>query len=490
MSIISATEASAINDFVAILGCSTCANVTGASACQVALVNCQLPGGYGLELASRNLSGRIDGGVWQRMPNCVRLSLERNALTGTLPPALLARESPLRWLYLDDNAMSGPLPSMPASTQLEQLRVVNNRFDGTIPTSYFALPNIAQLHLSGNRFSGALPTPPVNTSQRLDNFLASRNQLTGTIGAEWLRLTRDKNLFFTAGSNRLSGTLPDLFATHTFAFFDVDNNLLSGTLPSSLSRQTALERLNVSRNMFSGAFVSPVVRKRGPTTPVCETFGNAFDSCVEESSGQGVLCCAGWTAKTASPLPASSATTTAFVGTSGWSTAMASSDASQTASDSALVSSTTVGQSSTTVAVPGAGAMPANAALIGGLIGGTCLLLLIAMLVGLFFLRGRARDRLEQVQPGASGAPPSQYSALPLERLYADVAAVRKPANQYDSPTSPLYTLSIPFLVFKPSAMIMLVSMFRTFVFIFLSVVHSRFAQTSACPKDWVAEGG
>jgi cell division protease FtsH len=65
-------------------------------------------------------------------------------------------------------------------------------------------------------------------------------------------------------------------------------------------------------------------------------------------------------------------------------------------------------------------------------------LLPIFVLVGLFFLRGRARDRLEQAQPGASGAPPSQYSALPQERLYADVAAVRKPANQYDSPTSPL----------------------------------------------------
>jgi hypothetical protein len=352
MSIISAAEAPAINDFVANLGCSTCVNVTGgASACQVVHINCQLPGGYGLELASRNLSGRIDSGVWQRMPNCVRLSLARNALTGTLPPVLLARESPLRWLYLDDNTMSGSLPSMPASLQLEQLRVFNNRFDGTIPTSYFALPNIFQLHLSGNRFSGALPTPPVGTSQHLDNFLANGNQLTGTIGTEWLRLTRDKDLFFAAGSNRLSGTLPDLFANHTFAFFDVDNNLLSGTLPPSLSRQTTLGRLNISRNMFSGAFVAPEVRMRGATRPVCETFGNSFDSCVEESSGQGVLCCAGWTATTASPLPASSALTTAVVGTSGWSTAMASSDAvSQTASDSALISSPTAGQSSTTVA--------------------------------------------------------------------------------------------------------------------------------------------
>jgi hypothetical protein len=114
----------------------------------------------------------------------------------------------------------------------------------------------------------------------------------------------------------------------------------------------------------------------------------------------------------------------------------------QTASDSALAlaSSTIAGQSSTMVAVPGAGPMPANAALIGGLVGGACLLLLIVVLVvGLIVLRGRARDRLEQAQPSASGAPPpSQYSALPLDRLYADVAAVRQPANHYDSPTSPL----------------------------------------------------
>jgi hypothetical protein len=79
--------------------------------------------------------------------------------------------------------------------------------------------------------------------------------------------------------------------------------------------------------------------------------------------------------------------------------------------------------------------MTANAALIGGLVGGACLLLLIAALVGLVFLRGRERDRLEQALSSAS-APPSQYSALPPARLYDDVTAVQRPANQYDSPTS------------------------------------------------------
>lgn len=370
---ISLDEIAAMNEFVKTLGCVTCVNVTDASLCQAAHVRCdERPNRYSLVLSERNMTGFVDGSVWQRMPNCIRLSLERNALTGTLPVALFDSSSPLLWLYAQFNRLSGTLPSAPASGVLEKLVVSGNKLEGTIPIAYLTLQRIFHLHLDGNRFSGDFPRPPVvNTSQELDNFFAGDNEFTGTIGTEWARLTKLKSLYFRGSSNRLTGTIPDLFATHKFAYFDFDDNELSGTIPSSLSRQSTLVRLNISHNMLSGSFVAPSVRD------FCVTTGNRFDSCSERPGAIGALCCVNAQSTSMTTSTTTGATQTPLLGSMASIAATAFSSLLSTGSD---VTPTSRGQRTADVPAP---MREIDTALIGAILGTVGGLLLLTAIVAL-----------------------------------------------------------------------------------------------------------
>ncbi len=423
--VVSTSEIAAINEFVKTLGCAACANVTdSASLCQTTYVICgDRPGRYGLNLTARNMVGYIDGATWQRMPNCIRLLLERNSLTGTLPAALVGSSSPLLWIFAQSNRLSGALPAMPASPVLEDFRVTGNQLDGTIPPAYLTLPRIVRLHLSENRFSGDFPRPPSNTSPNLDNFLAGGNQFTGTIGAEWAHLTKDKSLYFQGYSNRLTGTIPDLFSTHKFAYFDFDNNALSGTIPPSLSRQS-LVHFNISHNMLSGAFVAPLVRD------FCIIDGNQFDSCVEHINAT-VLCCNVATAQppTRGNIPtASGALTTTTSGALTMTTAWA-------LLESTVVEISRESQPELTPASVPTSTANDDTALIGGIVGAVVLslaLLLVAACVGACVIK-RRRAVSVALKPTTN-----QYTALPSKSPYADVDVVRKPEHHYDAPTSKL----------------------------------------------------
>jgi hypothetical protein len=408
--VISSAEVSAVNEFVNKLGCSACVNVSDASPCQAGHVVCDAgANGYGLNLTARGLNGSIDGASFQRMSKCIRLGLERNALTGTMPDSLVGSASPLLSLYLNSNRLSGTLPVAPASAKLEDLRLSDNQLIGTIPLAYFALQNIVRLHFNENRFSGDFPRPPVSTSQRLDNFYGGGNRLTGTIGTEWRRLTTIKALHFQGYSNQLNGTIPDLFATHRFAYFNFDNNALSGTIPSSLSRQSTLTHLNISHNMLSGAFVAP------PVGDFCVIDGNLFDMCTD-APGARVLCCDdGW-------LPNSS---TAINGTRPISTTKIATITS--------VPDTFAQPASTTLdAVVTTAAAGVDFSLIGGVLGGAglLLLLLVAFVVVVRVIKRRR-------QQAAIVPTNSNYAAIP-PREYDDVDAVRRPIHHYDSPASKL----------------------------------------------------
>lgn len=419
---ISAAEVIVINNFIKALGCTICANVTAPETlCQVAYVVCEASkGGYGLSLTASGLTGSIDGALFQRMPTCIRLALERNSLTGTLPAALFDNASPLLSLYLNSNRLSGTLPPAPTSTKLEDFRVSGNRLQGTIPLAYFSLPRMFRLHFSDNLFSGDFPRPPANTSPNLDNFYGGNNQFTGTIGTEWAFLTKFKGLHFQGYSNRLTGTIPDLFATHRFAFFNFDNNSLSGTIPSSLSRQSALTHLNIAHNLLSGTFLAPRVRD------FCVINNNQFDSCVEQINAT-VLCC-----NVATQL-STRGTNVSVPTASGTLMTMTTATTVLTTIDATFES---VDQS-TTAGVP-MSTTKDDAALIGGIVGAVALFLVLLLVAA--FVGARVIKRRRQRVAGASvvlQTPTNQYTALPPSP-YADVDVVRKPEQHYDSPTSTL----------------------------------------------------
>lgn len=170
---IEANELIALRQFIADLGCQNCASAP--VDCRSDFIQCSA-NSYNVSLSNANLSGFLNGSAFSEMAHCAQLSLERNSLSGTLPPQLFGT-SALSKLYLRGNRLSGTLPTQVRSAQLVHVWLGDNLLSGTIPTAFFQLPKIVHLHFENNSFSGNFPVPPVNVSASLDNFLGGDNTL-------------------------------------------------------------------------------------------------------------------------------------------------------------------------------------------------------------------------------------------------------------------------------------------------------------------------
>lgn len=249
---------------------------------------CDNEAGPILSIENLTLSGTINGPLFASMGNVwVGLVLVNASLTGTIPSEILQLPS-LRFLRLDNNLLSGTLPSEPSGVAMVDLRVTRNLLSGTIPKAYlFGMPSIVRLYLGDNRFSGSLPAVGVYPPQ-LDSLLVNDNALSGSLPTR-LSLWSNSGKWFTVASNFLTGSLPsNIFSAGrgSFAYFRVDDNQLSGTVPSDLATQTSLRALNLSLNSFSGAVTLPSL-----TPPAhCFVGYNNFESCSQVAG----LCCFGF----------------------------------------------------------------------------------------------------------------------------------------------------------------------------------------------------
>lgn len=127
----------------------------------------------------------------------------QTGLTGNIP-ASVANLPKLKYLYLQENQLSGPIPSSFSPT-LEWLEIGGNQFSGNIPSS-LANTNLRGLYLYRNQLTGSIP-----------ESLGNLNNL------QWINLR----------SNNLTGSLPTTFQNLNVRLFTVYNNHLEGEIPDS-----------------------------------------------------------------------------------------------------------------------------------------------------------------------------------------------------------------------------------------------------------------
>jgi Leucine-rich repeat (LRR) protein len=90
------------------------------------------------------------------------LSLEKNQLSGSIPPSFLfdstiqATTFPfLSILELNENELTGPIPlEMAELSNIQRLTLDNNELSGTVPSELARLPKLGTLELQGNNFDG------------------------------------------------------------------------------------------------------------------------------------------------------------------------------------------------------------------------------------------------------------------------------------------------------------------------------------------------
>ncbi|XBI95790.1 hypothetical protein VPH35_032178 [Triticum aestivum] len=138
------------------------------------------------------------------------------------------------------------------STNLRNLRQLNmtwNSFDGSLPTSLFALPHLKILDLSGNNFSGQIPINSSSGPISIEVLDLRFNGLNGTLPA----FKNIRNLYL--GSNLFSGSLPvSIFSLPHLKFLDLSYNNFEGDFPIHLSSEPVpLEVLHLDHNNLSGA---------------------------------------------------------------------------------------------------------------------------------------------------------------------------------------------------------------------------------------------
>lgn len=134
-----------------------------------------------ISLPNSNLTGTLPNKGWRDASFLTTVELSNNFIYGSLPSELLLL--PRGQLYLENNDLTGNLPSAPGSS-LVVLRLQFNRFTGCIPSDWSSIkslctnPLCSGLNLTGNYFNCSdpfcmanLPLPPsVGENQTILSF--------------------------------------------------------------------------------------------------------------------------------------------------------------------------------------------------------------------------------------------------------------------------------------------------------------------------------
>jgi hypothetical protein len=182
------------------------------------------------------------------------LGFDNSNLVGTLPDELSILTS-LVFLFLDSNALSGPIPSaVGLLTKLRDLRLYQNNLTSTIPENIGLATSLEGLYLHSNTLSGSIPSTVGLLTKLLDIWLMN-NILTGIIPNQLGACTKLIELRLEA--NFLTGPVPTAFGIFSqLSDLRLYNNLLSSTIPTQLGACTKLEILHLDNNALTGLIPS------------------------------------------------------------------------------------------------------------------------------------------------------------------------------------------------------------------------------------------
>jgi RHS repeat-associated protein len=210
-----------------------------------------MPNLENLYLFSTDVSGTIPSTF--NLPKIKLIYLNRNKLTGGIPPSIATLQPTLTSLALENNPTLGGAipPEIGNLTKLTELWLNGNGHTGTIPTSIGNLTQLKILNLFDNSLEGTIPSSLKNLTN-LEWTALSENKLSGTIPAFFGRMTKMDSLWLN--DNQLTGGIPDSLKYATsLALLNVSRNKLSGKLPIWLGNLAFMTNLQLASNGFYGS---------------------------------------------------------------------------------------------------------------------------------------------------------------------------------------------------------------------------------------------
>ncbi|KAK8308038.1 hypothetical protein V6Z12_D02G028700 [Gossypium hirsutum] len=252
----------------------------------------------GLDASYNNLSGPIPNWLCN-MSQLLSFDVSYNNLSGPIPNCL-GNMSALSWLGLQGNNFSGMIPKFSKATQLQFLKVSENRLEGKLPRSLAKciqlmvldvgsnmindtfpfwlekLPALKVLILRENRFYGQIKHfKHKSVFPTLDVLDIASNQFSGELSIDFLQPTRVRSL--KIGGNKLEGKLSRSLANCTaLEVLDLGNNMVHDTFPFWLEKLPSLKVLVLRANRFYGT-ISKIDTERGfPKLRILDIGSNNF----------------------------------------------------------------------------------------------------------------------------------------------------------------------------------------------------------------------
>ncbi|KAM4090669.1 hypothetical protein ACJW30_09G079300 [Castanea mollissima] len=178
-----------------------------------------------LDLSYCGLNGTFPEKIFQVL-TLQTLDLSNNELLQGFLPEFLPNGS-LRSLLLSGTSFSGPLPNSIGNLQkLFRIDLFGSNFSGSIPKSLAKLTQLIYFDMSLNKFNGQIPS--FSMAKNLEEINLSHNNLEGGINStQWEELIKLVNL-------------------------DLGYNSIEGSIPLSLFSHPSLQKLQLSKNKFSG----------------------------------------------------------------------------------------------------------------------------------------------------------------------------------------------------------------------------------------------
>ncbi|XVE50123.1 hypothetical protein DITRI_Ditri01bG0136500 [Diplodiscus trichospermus] len=184
-------------------------------------------------------------------------SVAHIGLTGKIPASIFNISSMIG-VALQNNSLSGNLPSVINVPKLIGILVWGNNLSGNIPSSISNASTLKSLELQNNYFSGLIPNTFGNL-RHLENFRLRNNHFaTESTNHEWRflsSLANCKNLrILDVSQNPLNGILPTYIGnlSASVQIFDVSRCELEGNIPLEIGNCSNLLGLDLGNNKISG----------------------------------------------------------------------------------------------------------------------------------------------------------------------------------------------------------------------------------------------
>lgn len=208
----------------------------------------QVPFLESIFLNDNDFSGFLGDETWGELSRLVSIDLSENELTGYVPEWVYALER--ADLHLNFLNNTGLPPVNIQDSPLEFLSVFGNDISGIIPPSLGNLASLTHLDLSDNFLSGFIPEDLFYLQDLFNLYLTDNDFDSWSIpdisGSTWIRE-------LGLADCNLNGPIPQWLGEFTdLQLLDLRDNELTGPIPEELGQLYQLEWLMLNRNYLTG----------------------------------------------------------------------------------------------------------------------------------------------------------------------------------------------------------------------------------------------